>query len=92
MTDPLRPGERYLVHGKGTIYRSADGTTYSVADCEEFWLPGIYADFAACMEALRISRVVPAGRKKLYDLADASVRGIGDEYRPITGEELREIR
>lgn len=67
----------------GCIHRVGD--TFSVADADGMWLPGIYADEDACRKALEVAEVNYGG---LVELARWETRGQGDDYRPITVEDL----
>jgi hypothetical protein len=63
-----------------TVYESDGEFTVAQRQC---WLPGIYATEDAAVAATALPVDVLAG------LADADVRGIGADYRPITLDEVK---
>lgn len=71
------------IGGGRQIWRGEDGT-YQASDGGG-WLPGIYADEAAARIALDLART---NYGALCAVVDADVRGIGDDYRPVTVEDL----
>lgn len=76
-------GARKYLGGEWVIYRSKTGT-YSAAD-QAGWLPGIYADEAAARQALEIAQTQHGA---LAEAVHWTVRGQGDDYRPMTLAEL----
>ncbi len=66
------------------LYKYSDNT-WGVA-FQSAWLPGKYADREAALLA------VDCPRTALEKAAHHSVRGMGLNYRPLTVEELKEVK
>lgn len=67
----------------GCIHRV--GATFCVAAADGMWLPGIYADEAACRKALDLAET---DYRALAVAVDPDMRGNGDNYRPVTAADL----
>lgn len=68
------------------VWRGEDGT-FQASDGAG-WLPGIYADEAAARMALDVAETKFGA---LSAAVSADIRGIGDEYRPVTVEDLAKL-
>lgn len=75
------------IGGGAQVWPGRDGT-FQASD-RGGWLPGIYADEAAARRAVQVAATA---YRALADLVSADVRGIGDEYRPVTVDELAALQ
>lgn len=70
----------------GQLWPGQDGT-WQASDGGG-WLPGIYADEASARKAIAVAQTDYGA---LAAAVDADVRGIGDDYRPVTVSDLRSL-